>query len=70
MPLALTNEFLEDASKKVQWTAFLKRMGLAGKQPTLPEVGHVLVDFLMPVVAVAAGALDSHHVWTPPGPWK
>ena len=70
VPLALTNDFLDDTSKKTQWAAFLSRMGLAGKQPTLSEIGHFLTDFLMPVVGVATGNSSSDHVWTPPGPWQ
>jgi hypothetical protein len=69
-PLALTNEFLNDASKKTQWAAFLNRMGLAGEQPTLAEIGRFLTDFLIPVVEVAAGSSSSYHLWTPPGPCR
>jgi hypothetical protein len=70
VPLALTNEFLNDASKKTQWAALLSRVGLVGEQPNLAGIGPSLADFLMPVAAVAAGSSLSYRLWTPPGPWK
>lgn len=69
-PLALTSEFLEDPSKKTQWTAFLNRVGLAGKHPALAAIGGFLADFLMPVVKAAAGSPLSPGLWAPPGPWR
>jgi hypothetical protein len=70
VPLALTNEFLNDASKKTQWAALLSRVGLVGERPNLAGIGSSLADFLMPVAAVAAGSSLSYRLWTPPGPWK
>lgn len=69
VPLAFTNEFLDDTSKKTQWAAFLSRMGLTGEQPHLTDIGRFLADFLVPVTGVAAGSPSSYRLWTPPGPW-
>ncbi len=70
VPLAFTDEFLEDASKKTQWRAFIGRLGLSGDQPTLTEIGRFLAGFLLPVVGIAAGGSSAYRRWTPPGPWK
>ena len=49
LPLALTGEFLEDAAKLTQWTAFGKRLGL-GDLPKLPAVGGYIAAFLKPAL--------------------
>jgi Nucleotidyl transferase AbiEii toxin, Type IV TA system len=70
VPFALTNEFLNDTTKRTQWIAFLRRVGLTGEQPTLADIGVFLAGFLMPAASVAAGVSSSHRLWTPPGPWE
>jgi hypothetical protein len=70
VPLALTNEFLNDTTKKTQWIAFLRRVSLTGEQPTLADIGLFLAGFLIPAASVAAGVSSSYRLWTPPGPWK
>jgi Nucleotidyl transferase AbiEii toxin, Type IV TA system len=70
VPLALTNEFLNDTTKKAQCIAFLRRMGLTGEQPTLADIGLFLAGFLIPAASAAAGVSSPYRLWTPPGPWE
>jgi hypothetical protein len=68
-PMALTDEFLEDASKKTQWRGFANRTGLRGL-PSLREVGETLIRFLVPVIAAARAEVPASQSWNPPGPWR
>ena len=70
VPLALTEEFFEDAPKKTQWRAFIGRLGSAGDQPTLAEIGPFLASFLLPAIHVATARSSPLRVWPPGGPWK
>ncbi len=70
VPLAFTEEFFEDASKKTQWRAFIGRIGLAGDQPTLAQIVPFLASFLLPAIEVAAHRPSPLHVWASGGPWK
>jgi hypothetical protein len=70
VPFAFTDEFLEDASKRTQWRAFVSRLGAADNRADLKEIGRFLAGFLIPVTEVAAGPVSSHRIWTPPGPWN
>lgn len=70
LPLALGAEFLDDATKQVQWQAFVKRSGI-GSDLNLRSVGEVLARFLGPVIdAGRRGAIQKASVWVPPGPWR
>jgi hypothetical protein len=70
VPLALTSEFLDDAEKKVQWAAFLKRMGLTGERPSLADIGRFLADFLMPIAEAVMEEDSPYREWAPPGRWR
>jgi hypothetical protein len=55
-PLALTEEFSNDAFKVAQWNAFLRKGKLSIKDLTLSQVIATLQDFLMPpVIAIVRG---------------
>jgi len=67
-PLALTNEFAEDAQKKVQWTAFVRR----ARRPELADLSAIIATldrFLWPVLQAAARGEPWPHVWSN-GAWK
>jgi predicted nucleotidyltransferase component of viral defense system len=67
-PLALTSEFADDAQKKVQWAAFVRRT----RRPDLndlPAVIATLDRFLWPVLQAAARGERWPHVWPNGGPW-
>ncbi len=70
LPLALTDEFAEDATKRAQWAGFVRK---AGASTELRDFGEVvrearafLADPLGACRASEAWALE----WPPPGPWK
>jgi len=69
LPLALTDEFLEDTAKLTQWAAFGKRLGL-DDLPKLPVVGRYIAAFLMPVVDAARTGSPIGREWKPGGPWS
>jgi predicted nucleotidyltransferase component of viral defense system len=71
IPFALTDEFLNDAQKKLQWAAFLSRLNPGDKKPSLEEVGAILQAFLMP--CISAGSLTPLVItssWTPNQRWS
>ena len=69
LPLALTDEFLEDTAKLTQWAAFGKRLGL-DDLPKLPVVGRYIAAFLMPAVDAARTGRPHGREWMPGGPWS
>ncbi len=69
IPFALTDGFLLDGVKKVQWAAFCKRLGLHGVPP-LDVIGPTLVAFLMPAIEQARLNKPDKLIWLPHGPWQ
>ena len=63
-PLALTDDFAEDAGKMSQWKAFLRKNRFADRP--LREIVGILSRFLTPVLARAAATKN----WNPGGPWE
>jgi predicted nucleotidyltransferase component of viral defense system len=68
-PLALTAEFGEDAAKRKQWAAFLRKSKLDGGAG-LAEVVVALRDFLMPPVQALAAGEPFERNWPAGGPWS
>jgi predicted nucleotidyltransferase component of viral defense system len=66
VPFALTDEFLTDAQKILQWKAFAGRLNPGDKAPSLAEVGAVLKVFLLPCLSSQP---DTAQVWTPTLGW-
>ncbi len=67
-PLALSSEFADDAQKKVQWTAFVRR----ARRPELADLSAVIASlarFLWPVLQAAARGKPWPHIWSN-GAWK
>lgn len=69
LPLALTDDFLEDTAKLTQWAAFGKRLGL-GDLPKLPVAGRYIAALLMPAVDAARTGGPLGREWLPGGPWS
>jgi len=69
-PLALTGEFLGDAGKKAQWSAFVRRAGLPESGLSLTHIGDLLARLLLPALAPPRLGVSLDHVWNPPGPWR
>jgi hypothetical protein len=65
MPFALTDSFLADDTKTQQWRGFLRRLGLQGETPALPEVGESVAELLKPLFTESRG----NRTWHAGGPW-
>jgi predicted nucleotidyltransferase component of viral defense system len=68
-PLGLTGEFAENAQKKVQWTAFVKRT----RRPDLQDLDAVVAAldrFLWPVLQAATRHEPWAYRWSDGGPWR
>lgn len=68
-PLALSDEFAEDAAKQAEWHGFLRRNKLESDAITLREVIEELRAFLMPLVEALAADADVGRRWMPGGSW-
>lgn len=64
-PLALTAEFVEDAAKLTQWSAFVRRMTTTLTPVSLGETVEVVAGLVMP--AVTGKAIGK--TWRVGGPW-
>ena len=51
LPFALTDEFLTDPQKILQWKAFARRLNPGDNAPSLAEIGAVLRAFLLPCLS-------------------
>ncbi len=69
LPLALTGTFALDATKGVQWSAFLARSRVIDTALSLPEVVRVVASFLAPVLEAITGQSANAGSWQPGGPW-
>ncbi len=69
-PVALTEGFASDETKRKQWQAFRKRSGVAEKVGDLNGTVTELATFLGPPLAAAAGGREFALRWKPGGPWE
>lgn len=67
-PLALTSEFAEDAAKKAQWAAFVRKTG-ASDAPDLPATVAAIARFVERPLDAAASPSSWTARWPPAGPW-
>ena len=68
LPVALTSEFAEDASKMGQWSGFVRKSG-AQDAGTLADVIASIVMFVeLPLRSAASGEAIAGH-WPAGGPW-
>jgi hypothetical protein len=68
-PLALTSEFADNAQKKIQWAAFVRRT----RRPELDDLSAIIAAldrFLWPVLQAAARGEPWPPMWSSGGPWK
>jgi hypothetical protein len=70
MPLALTMEFGQDATKQTQWRAFLRRSGIGDAPEDFAEVVASATAFLGPVLTAVGEGKSFSEYWTPSGPWR
>lgn len=69
IPFALTDSFLDDAQKKMQWNAFVNRLDAHEQRPTLANVGALLCTFLLPCISKESQQ-ESRVRWTPNHHWR
>jgi predicted nucleotidyltransferase component of viral defense system len=69
-PLALTEEFYGNASKQVQWSAFLRKGRLKIEEKDFRKVGFLLREFLMPPIVALVKKQDFEAKWPAGGPWR
>jgi len=70
IPFALTEAFLNDAQKKLQWNAFVSRLNPGDKAPSLEEVGALLRSFLLPCISGKSATQTKTRLWTPRLNWS
>jgi len=70
IPLALTPEFASDASKQMQWSAFIRRTSPQGVPAELSEVVSNIAAFIGPIAKAIAAGVDFAGAWQPKGPWS
>lgn len=63
-PTVFTEKFINDATKQVQWVAFLRKTGLIAEN-NFATVASLLSEFLSPVVTMIAGREPFTKVWDP-----
>ena len=66
----LGDSFLQDAGKRAQWAAFLRRMGAGPEGLTLDEAGRIIQTFVVPPVEALAAGFTFDGTWPPSGPWQ
>lgn len=66
-PLALTPAFADVEGKRDQWSAFLRKNGLA--QIDFGDVIFDVSEFLLPVIGNLAAGRGFDRSWPPRGPW-
>ncbi len=65
-PLALTAEFVDDAAKQTQWSAFIRRTTTTQSPASLKEAVELISQLVMP----AATAGTTGQTWRAGGPWS
>jgi predicted nucleotidyltransferase component of viral defense system len=70
VPFALTEAFLNDPQKKLQWNAFVSRLNPRDKAPSLEEVGALLRSFLLLCVSGKSPTKAKTRLWTPRLNWS
>lgn len=67
-PFGLTDAFAQDAHKKMQWQAFLKKNRL--ESLALNDVIAALATFMVPVIEAASANTAFPVIWQAGGPWS
>jgi hypothetical protein len=70
LPVAFTDEFALDKDKKIQWGAFLNRIGKSQASMPLLQVITEIRNFLLPVIQALVGGTEFKEIWKPGGPWR
>jgi len=70
IPFALTEAFLNDPQKNLQWNAFVSRLNPGDKAPSLEEVGALVRSFLLPCISGKSPTQAKTRLWTPRLNWS
>jgi len=68
-PVSLTEDFVRDHVKSVQWKAFVRKLGPDHGIPDFPGIVSQLHPFLVPAMKAATEDSPCPQVWSPGGPW-
>jgi hypothetical protein len=68
LPFGLTDAFVQDAQKQMQWQAFLQKNRLEAL--ALTDVIAVLATFMLPVIEAGSASTAFHARWQAGGPWS
>ncbi|MDX2053608.1 MAG: nucleotidyl transferase AbiEii/AbiGii toxin family protein [Polyangiaceae bacterium] len=68
-PIALTDAFTEDPTKKTQWSGFVRKAGVRDAQSLVSTVEAVAAFVESPLYAATSGALLL-TLWRAGGPWR
>lgn len=68
-PLALSSEFYDEAAKKTQWNAFLRKGRIGSGTMELREVVTEIWNFLEPIVSSLRKGEPSRRRWSPEKKW-
>jgi hypothetical protein len=69
-PVAFTPTFASDATKRSQWTAFLKRSRVQAEVPAFEEVLVKVGAFILPVASATSAGAAFRSTWRAGGPWR
>ncbi|MCC6446019.1 MAG: nucleotidyl transferase AbiEii/AbiGii toxin family protein [Armatimonadetes bacterium] len=69
LPAALTEAFIEDATKERQWRGFVGKTALRKEADALPQVIAALRAFLQPPLEALAERRPFDRHWSPDGHW-
>jgi predicted nucleotidyltransferase component of viral defense system len=70
LPVALTDEFAADATKRAQWAGFVRKAGSGTDLGNLSEVVREARDFLAEPLSAAAVGQPWRTRWDLKGPWR
>ncbi len=70
LPIALTDEFVNDATKQAEWQGFLKRSKLESSDSSLRTVVEQIRAFLLPLIAALATGAEFTPNWRPGDFWN
>jgi hypothetical protein len=69
VPVGLTREFAENAMKRAQWNAFIKRLIDIVEPLTLDAAIDTIREFIMPPLLTYHEGRKFDSIWPPGGPW-
>lgn len=70
LPEGLTQAFVDDPGRMLQWRSFLEKSGVVDVSEDLADVVATIAEFLEPVIAEARGGGSPGSHWPPGGPWE